>query len=173
VWGPLRPFAYPSGRLLPAAPFVLLIAGCVALWWLLPRAYFRVHGFEQTGRIYRSLGVLIFRRFAPDGDLANRWARRADPHYRVIRGRRSAADFVVRTEQSERGHTVLLMLGVVSAAYAWSLGWHGWAVYLSMGNVIVNVYPILLQRYTRSRLYMVLRRGSGSGASADWARSHP
>jgi hypothetical protein len=46
---------------------------------------------------------------------------------------------------------VLLALGIVSAVFAWNLGWHGWAAYLSLGNVVVNLYPILLQRYTRSR----------------------
>jgi hypothetical protein len=106
-----------------------------------------------------SLGVVFFRWFAPDGDFANRWERRKNADFRVIRGRRSAADFVVRTEQSERGHLVLLALGIASAAWAWSIGWNGWAVYLSIGNVVVNVYPILLQRYTRSRLRAVLNRG--------------
>jgi hypothetical protein len=117
------------------------------------------HGFEQTGKCYVSLGVVFFRWFAPDGDFANRWERRKNADFRVIRGRRSAADFVVRTEQSERGHLVLLALGIASAAWAWSIGWNGWAVYLSIGNVVVNVYPILLQRYTRSRLRAVLNRG--------------
>lgn len=158
VWGPLRPFAYPSGSLMPGASFALLILGCVALWWLLPPAYFRVHRFEQTGRVYESLGVRLFRRFAPDGDLANRWERRTKPNYRIISGRRSVAGFMVRTKDSERGHVVLLMLGIVSAAFALKLGWHGWAFYLSAGNVLVNLYPILLQRYTRSRLNALLRR---------------
>ena len=49
-----------------------------------------------------------------------------------------------------------------SAAWAWHVGWHGWAVYLSAGNVVVNVYPILLQRYTRGRLVGLLRRASTS-----------
>ena len=160
VWGPLRPFAYPSGDLLPGVPFVLVVAGCIALWWALPRTYFEVHRFERSGRVYEALGVLLFRRFAPDGDWANRWERRANPRYRLIRGRRSAAEFVVRTEQSERGHIVLLALGVVSAAFAWILGWHGWAVYLSVGNLGVNVYPILLQRYTRARIHTLLARES-------------
>ena len=158
VWGPLRPFDYPGGDLMPGGWFAVVIAACIALWWLLPRAYFDVHTFERTGRIYEAMGVLLFRRLVPDGDLANRWERRKNPGHRLIRNRRSAADFVRRTEQSERGHVVLLALGVASAAYAWSLGWDGWAVYLSVGNVLVNVYPILLQRYTRSRLYAVLRR---------------
>ena len=85
--------------------------------------------------------------------------------FRVIRGRRSAADFILRTEQSERGHLVLLALGIASVAWAWSIGWHGWAVYLSVGNVVVNVYPILLQTYTRGRLRAVLNRGLQAGPS--------
>ncbi len=160
VWGPLRPFAYPAGDLLPEAPFVLLPIGCVALWWLLPAGYFRMRSFEQSGRIYEWLGIRRFRRFVPDGDLANRWARRVNPAYRVIRSRRDAEAFVYRTEQSERGHLVLLLLGVVSAVYAWRIGWQGWAVYLSAGNLVVNLYPILLQRYTRTRLDAVLRRAA-------------
>ena len=157
VWGPLRPFAYPTGDLLPPPVFALVIAGCVALWWL-PRDYFRVYGFERSGRLYETLGVRAFRRFVPDGDLANRWSRRRDPSHRMIRNRRSAALFVRRTEQSERGHVVLLALGIVSAVFALALGWRGWALYLSAGNLVVNVYPILLQRYTRTRLIALLAR---------------
>jgi len=158
VWGPLRPFAYPPGDLLPGAWFALLVVACISLWWVVPDAYFDVQRFERTGRVYELLGVLLFRRFAPNGDLANRWERRRDPNFRVIRGRRSAADFLLRTEQSERGHIVLFTLGIVSAAWALSIGWQGWAVYLSVGNIVVNVYPILLQRYTRTRLQAVLSR---------------
>ena len=158
VWGPLRPFAYPPGNLLPGAWFWFVVVACVSLWWVLPRAYFEVQRFERTRQVYESLGVLWFRQFAPHGDLANRWERRRDPYFRVIRGRRSAADFLQRTEQSERGHLVLFSLGIASAAWAWSIGWQGWAIYLSLGNVAVNVYPILLQRYTRSRLHAMLNR---------------
>jgi len=162
VWGSLRPFAYPGGGLLPGGWFVLPVIVSLAFWWLLPRSYFNLHSFERHGRIYESLAVLLFSRFAHDGDLANRWERRSTPHYRVIRGRRAAADFIIRTEQSERGHLVLLALGVLSAAYALSLEWHGWAFYLSAGNVVVNIYPIMLQRYTRCRIRAVLDRSPAS-----------
>lgn len=158
VWGPLRPFAYPPGDYRPGAWFHPLFVACLSLWWILPRAFFEVHSFERGGRVYESLGVLHFRRFAPHGDLANRWERRKDPDFRLVRDRRSAADFLHRTEQSERGHLVLLALGLLSAAHAWRIGWQGWAVYLSAGNLLVNVYPILLQRYTRGRIHTVLRR---------------
>ncbi len=158
VWGPLRPFAYPAGQMLPGAWFAVVVAACFSLWWVLPRGYFETRAFERSGRVYRVLGVLVFRRFAPDGDLANQWERRANPHHRIIGGQRSAVEFITRTEQSERGHLVLLALGIASAAYAWRLGWQGWAVYLSVGNVVVNLYAILLQRYTRSRIRAMLHR---------------
>jgi hypothetical protein len=164
VWGPLRPFAYPSGDLVPATWFLVPVAACIALWWVLPQSYFRVFEFERSGQLYERLGVLAFRKFAPNGDLANRWERRKDPSFRMIRCRRSAMEFIVRTKQSERGHIVLLALGAVSSAYAWSVGWHGWAVYLSAGNVVVNFYPIVLQRYTRSRIDGLLRRVPGTAA---------
>jgi len=163
VWGPLRPFAYPSGELLPDSWFILLVFACISLWWVLPRSYFDIQSFERSGRVYEWVGVLYFRRLAPDGDYANRWERRKNPKYRWIRDQRSAAAFISRTEQSERGHLVLLALGCVSAIYAWNLGWHGWALYLGAGNVVVNIYPILLQRYTRSRLRALLTRPSRDG----------
>lgn len=74
------------------------------------------------------------------------------PSFRVIRNRQDALEFMQRTELSEKGHLVLLALGAMSAAFAWAIGWRGWAVYLTAGNVAVNLYPVLLQRYTRARL---------------------
>lgn len=161
VWGPLRPFDYPAGALFPhPAVFALLFLACVALQWM-PRAWFRLRGFERDGRIYEILGVRLFRLFVPDGDLANRLRRRRNPKYRLVGGRLAASAFVRRTEQSERGHLAFLAMGVLSVAFAWQIGWRGWAVYLGVGNVVVNLYPILLQRYTRTRLARIIRRVEG------------
>ncbi len=155
VWGPLRPFPYPPGDLTPdflkaAAVFI----ACLAAWWL-PASYYKVHSFERSGRIYELLGVKLFRCFVPDGDLANRWRRSREPTHRIIRNRRFAEAFVPRTILGEKSHMVWLLVGLVSAAYAWRIGWQGWAIYLTAGNLLVNLYPILLQRYTRSRLLPV------------------
>ena len=158
VLGPMRPYDYPNGSFMPDFWFGLIIIGCISLWWLIPASYFRVFNFEKDGRVYRYFGAKFFRQFVPDGDLANRWERRKNPSHKMIRNKYSIEAFIVRTEQSERGHIVLLMIGIATAVHAWNIGWQGWAIFLSVGNVIVNVYPILLQRYTRSRLYSVLKR---------------
>lgn len=161
VWGPLRPFHYPPGDLAPSLPvFTVSFLLCLMAWWL-PSSYYRVRSFEQSGRLYEALGVRLFRRFVPDGDFANRWRRRQEPTFRIISNRRAAAAFVQRTEVSEKSHLVLLLMGLLSSAFALRLGWQGWAVYLGVGNVLVNLYPVLLQRYTRTRLRAVVARHSG------------
>lgn len=159
VWGPLRPFHYPSGELLPPLPLlVACFAVGVAAWWV-PASYYQVRAFERSGRVYERLGVRHFRWFVPDGDAANRWRRRRDPSFRIVRNRRYARAFRHRTVLSEKSHLVMLVMGGMSAAFGWGIGWVGWAVYLGAGNVLVNVYPVLLQRYTRARLVAVLSRG--------------
>ena len=165
VWGPLRPFHYPAGDVAPSLTvFVVSLMMCLAPWWL-PSSYYRIRSFEQSGRFYEALGVRAFRYLVPDGDLANRWRRQ--PAFRVIANRRFAAAFVRRTELSEKSHLVLLLMGALSTVFAWQIGWRGWALYLGGGNVLVNLYPVLLQRYTRARLRSVLTgwpKGRSQGA---------
>ena len=156
VWGPLRPFRYASGDLLPPFPLsAALLAACIALWWL-PSSYFAIRPFERSGRLYEVMGVRLFRWFVPDGDAANSWRRRREPAFRMIRNRRQAVEFVQRTEMGEKSHLVMLALGSLSTAFAWRIGWTGWALDLGIGNVLVNLYPVLLQRYTRARLQRVV-----------------
>jgi len=152
VWGPLRPFDYPAGDVAPPLVlFVVTFGICLTPWWL-PAAYYRIRPFERSGRFYEWIGVRAFRYFIPDGDLANRWRRRRQPHFRIISNRKLAAAFIERTELSEKSHLVVLLVGVASSWFAWRIGWNGWATYLGVGNVVVNVYPVLLQRYTRARI---------------------
>jgi hypothetical protein len=158
VWGPLRPFDYPRGDVGVGLPGFLAVAVLSAALWWVPKRYYELRGFERSGGFYASLGVRLFRRLVPDGDFANRWRRRREPLFRMIRGRGDVSRFMRRTEESERGHLVLLAFGIASAAFAWHIGWRGWALYLTCGNVVANVYPILLQRYTRSRLLRLLSR---------------
>jgi Glycosyl-4,4'-diaponeurosporenoate acyltransferase len=163
VWGPLRPFGA-AGPPSPApAPYALALAACVAAWWA-PASYFRTRAWEADGAVYQALGVRAFRGLVPDGDVVNRRRRRRNPDFRVIADRGAAAAFVRRTVDSERAHGVLLLAGVVTSAYAWQIGWRGWAVFLGTGNLLVNLYPMLLQRYTRARLHRLLARpGTGRG----------
>lgn len=157
AFGPFRPFSYPSEDVAPSlAWFAVALAACFAPL-LLPAAFYRCWEGGGVSRAYAGIGVRVFRRFATNGDLINRWARRLDPQYRVVRGRESARAWIGRTRESERNHLVFLLMGLFTAAYAARIGWYGWAAGLTAGNVVFNLYPILLQRYNRCRIEHLLR----------------
>jgi hypothetical protein len=161
LWGPFRPYGYPDGDLMPPAAVVIGLLVVSGLPLALPRGYFRTAAFERSRRIYRWLGVHWFRAVVPDGDVANRLRRMREPGYRVVRSRGFVEAMWARTVAGERSHLVLLLFGAGSAGIAAAVGWHGWAGYLAGANVLVNLYPVLLQRYTRARLEPLRRPGAG------------
>ena len=163
VWGPLRPFDIAA---VPAPSTLVLCAGVLAcvLAARPPERYFRVQPFERDGRFYRAVGVRVFRKVVPNGDWMNRARRRRDRTFRLIASRADIASWLPRTKASETGHLVMMVLGILSAAYAAAVGWAAWAVALTLGNIITNVYPVFLQRYTRARLLHAARRGGDNDA---------
>jgi hypothetical protein len=156
ILGPLRPYDYPPGDF---APSLLQAAVGLALSFtplLLPAAWYGCWEGARGTRLYEAIGVRVFRRYATNGDVINRWGRRLDPRYRAIRGREAARKWMDQTRSGERSHLVLLLIGLFTAAWAVYIGWIGWAVGLTAGNVLFNLYPILLQRYNRCRIARVL-----------------
>jgi hypothetical protein len=146
---PLRPFAFNA----PAPSWTALFIGtaaCVAPL-LLPRSYFRPRPFERP-QTYRAVGIRVFRYFAPDGDWVNRKVRRYDPSYRVIRTRSDIATHIKSSNMGERMHLSLLIAGLLTGLFSMSLGEMWFAVWITFGNVVFNLYPILHQRYKRARL---------------------
>jgi Glycosyl-4,4'-diaponeurosporenoate acyltransferase len=154
VWGPLRPYDVAPVPVPSLPAFCAGVGICLLAAWV-PASYFTVRGFERDGRYYRAAGVRQFRKLVPDGDWMNQARRREDHRFRVIRSRADAASWRARTEASEKAHLVLMLMGILSAGYALYVGWTAWAVALTAGNVVTNLYPVLLQRYTRTRLIRV------------------
>jgi len=64
--------------------------------------------------------------------------------------------FDVATVPAPSVAVVFASVGIVSAGYAAHVGWTWWAAGLVIGNVVTNLYPVLLQRYTRARLVRVV-----------------
>ena len=146
---PLRPFDFHAAA--PPAWMLLAAAAVVALPAFLPQAWFVPRWFERGG-FYPALGLRWFRAVAPDGDWINRRLRRLDPSYRVVRDRRTRAEHVAGSVVSERWHTSWLLLGLVTAGSAAATHQYGWAVVVTLFNVLFNLYPVMHQRYKRARL---------------------
>ena len=139
---------------------VLTLLGASAAWRL-PTSYYEVRGWEAQGRLYRYVGVRFFRSCVLDGPILSRWLRPAE--------RRGS--FPTRTQliawsdqrcATERQHCAAMLMSLPSIYIASRSGDRGLAMYLLLGNIVFNAYPIFLQRYTRGRLQRSIDcRGSG------------
>ena len=120
--------------------------------------YYRLRRFEASGVLYARLGVRFFRRFVPLGDHLNRLARRTIPDFRAVR---SPAD-VPRAERqgrlNERIHVTFLVFLLPPTCWGLASGQYGFAGQLILFNGVFNLYPALLQRYTRARLTTLAQR---------------
>ncbi len=132
-----------------------LLVGAAAL--LLPRSFHRSRGWERRGTVYRWLGVELFRSIVANGDLVNRFVRARHRRYSVY-----GADIerlIPKSIWNERRHYAYLLWGFVTAWYALAIGWPAWAGWLAITNVGANLYPAMLQRYSRARVTRVAARG--------------
>ena len=156
----------------PLVPLAYLMSSAVGLTAaFLPDSYFRPRAFELSGRLYEAAGVHRFGRFMMHGDYMNRRIRRIIPGYRFVGGRDSLHRVETHTRESERGHLVWLLSGVPPTIYAMVSGWLKFAAYFVAVNIILNIYPILLQRYTRARICRILRDQSLGRAAATRTRT--
>ena len=147
LFGPMLPFAWAP----PTSPPLPWFSGAVAAglaMLLLPPGWYRVRHFERG--LYQTLGLRNFRRWATNGDAIVRAVRRRHPSY-TVHGR-EFAQALANTLIGEKSHLALLMFGVVTSGYLVAVGWYGWAAWTMASNAIGNLYPVLLQRYTRDRL---------------------
>jgi hypothetical protein len=125
----------------------------------LPDFYHRLHEFERDGRLYELLGVRLVKRLLHRGPLA---VFNPDLHLPAETTPANLAHLDQRMRDAEASHFVLLvlMLGVVGHAAA--RGWWDAAAWTLLFDVLVNGYPVMLQRYNRA---LLSRRFTPSRAS--------
>jgi hypothetical protein len=122
--------------------------------------WYRPKRFE-TERLYRRLGALILKRYVPTGgDLVMRWLRRRHPERRLIDpSTESLRRFERWTRIAEAVHLVSfavftrLALRRLSAG---SLSRAGFTVAMVL-NLALGLWPVVLQRYNRLRIYRAIR----------------
>ncbi|UHG94977.1 hypothetical protein [Spirosoma oryzicola] len=114
--------------------------------------YFDAYPFENKGTFYRRLGVEWYRAIL----LKSGWEKIRQKQTPLKKGLTAFEAYERATRVAEVGHlvvgsVVLLLIGYVLLAY--SLQDARWLI---LSNLLLNAYPILLQRYTRPRLRRML-----------------
>ena len=125
--------------------------------------WFRPKCFESE-RLYEPLGAPLIKRYVPTGgDLVMRRLRRRHPERRwVTSSLQSLWQYERRTRLNELIHLVGFIGFTVLAAikFAWgSLTVPGLTFALAL-NLIFGLWPVVLQRYNRLRLYRAIDRRS-------------
>ncbi len=122
--------------------------------------WFRPKGFESE-RLYERLGALLIKRYVPTGgDLAMQRLRRHQPGRRwVTPSIQSLRRYEQRTRLNESIHLVGFIGFTVLAVNKFasgSLTALGLVVALGL-NLFLGLWPVVLQRYNRLRLYRAIK----------------
>lgn len=172
-------FRTPLARVVIAPSLVVLAAGLwaagrwlgvstgwfafVVVWWPmvwvgtmsrlvqvgLPESFHRLRGFERDGRVYDRLGVPVAKRLLRRGPLA-----RFNPHLHLPRERtpEQLERFAQRMRDAEASHAVLFVAMLPVAVHAAVRGWWAAAALTLLFDVVMNGYPVMLQRSNRAQL---------------------
>jgi hypothetical protein len=120
-----------------------------AVHFSLPQGYYSINTFERTGQLYQRLGVRLFKRLVRREPLAM-----LSPTLRLPKARTTAALRHLEDEmrKAETGHVYIFVLMLLFISAALLRGWFDAAGWMLVFNVIINGYPIMLQRYNRIKL---------------------
>jgi hypothetical protein len=115
----------------------------------LPAAYHALRAFERDGRVYELLGVRLAKRLLRRGPLAVFNPRL---HLPTARTPERLAGLDQRMRDAEASHFVLLVLMLGVAGHAAARGWWSAAGWTVLFDLVLNGYPVMLQRYNRALL---------------------
>ena len=124
-------------------------------------AWFRPKSFESE-RFYEPLDVRILKRYVPTGgDLVMRRLRRDHPGRRWVTSTlQSLRSYEKRTRLDESFHVIGFIALAILAAHRFasgSLTAVGLVIALAL-DLILGLWPVVLQRYNRLRLYRAINR---------------
>ncbi len=121
----------------------------------LPQRYFEIKVFERSERIYKSLGVRLFKRLVRRGPLTI-----FNQSLRCSKGMtRSYLPYLEQfMRKAETGHLSAAILMLLFIGYALLRGWFDAVGWMLLFNVIINGYPVMLQRYNRIRLQKLITK---------------
>jgi hypothetical protein len=115
----------------------------------LPDHYHELRRFERDGRVYERLGVRSAKAALRRGPLA-----RFNPQLHLPAERTPAqlAHLAQRMCDAEASHAVLFVATLAVVGHAAVRGWWLAAALTLLFDVLMNLYPVMLQRYNRAKL---------------------
>jgi hypothetical protein len=144
-----------------SAGFAFLLVWLIMCWVTLvlrpfpvrlPAAYYRLRPGERDGRRYELLGVRVAKRLLRRGPM-----RIFNPKLRLPESRdaESLARLDAAMRHAETNHVIMFLVVVLVIVHAVARGWWDAAAWTLLFNIVINAYPVMLQRYNRARLVLL------------------
>src|SRR5690554_1661910 len=136
--------------------FMLMISVLAFTQTLKPKltsSYYNTKSWEKGGRVYQYLGVNLFRKIL----VWIGWEKLNKKVNPVAKSLNSLLHLEYGTRQSEFGHLIIfsIVLAVnIFVAIKFDFVKSLWLLIL---NLLLNVYPIMVQRYNRPRLRRIIK----------------
>jgi len=156
------------------SPTFALLLNWLAMSWVaiagqavhfsLPHGYYSIKRFERTGQIYERLGVRLFKRLVRRGPLTL-----LSPTLRFPKDRTTAAlrHLEYEMRKAETGHVYIFVLMLLCTSLALLMQWFDAVGWMLACSVIINGYPVMLQRYNRIKLQELIHHQCISCTNAD------
>lgn len=111
-------------------------------------AYFKVKRWEQNGKVYESVGINLYRRLL----VVLGWEKLNKKSKPVKKDINALLFLYGKTKQDELGHIIVFTIVLGFTIFvALNFGFMN-TLWLLVLNILMNLYPILLQRYNRPRI---------------------
>lgn len=115
--------------------------------------YYKEKVWEKRGKIYEQLGIHLFRKLL----VIIGWEKLNKKANPVQKNIDALIHLEQQTKKSEYAHIIIFFIVTgftIYVAIQYSFLEAGWLLFL---NIILNVYPVLLQRYNRPRLQRAIK----------------
>ncbi len=115
--------------------------------------YFEPKGFEKSGKLYENLGVKTFKKYCPNGgtkfSLTGKWGKE------IMQD--GLKYYINKTKVFETAHLVLGE-SLYAGSMILSLNQKNYGILagLTIANLLINIYPIITQRYNRNKAQKIL-----------------
>jgi hypothetical protein len=103
-------------------------------------------------RLYEALGVRVFKRFLRSGWYGSIWGPALGKSAKAASLEVLAADM----RSAEIAHAIAFALVCLFSLFVLTTGRWSAAFWLVLCNILINAYPVMLQRYNRHRIFKAL-----------------
>lgn len=116
-------------------------------------SFYTVQSWEKRGRIYEGLGIHFYRKLL----VWTGWEKLNKKNAPVVKSTDALVHLHYQTKKSELGHLIILVIVLGFTVYVAMTYGVVKSLPLMVLNILLNLYPVFLQRYNRPRIERAIR----------------